>query len=199
MKTSLLFRWIAPLAVALALAGCATTYVNPTTLNNPPPAEAWSAFQRFEVKPIAMGAPYSGQEANEAALKKIQENFSLRVDPLIAGWNAKAGNQSAGRTLVFEPRIQDIKFVNGTARFWGGAMSGSSAVVLKIKITEKESGKEIAHPEFYQRAAAMGGAWTFGATDNNMLVRIAEVAARYLQGNYDRAVGGPTGAEELKK
>ena len=199
MSISSILRWFAPVTLALAFSGCATTYVNPTTLTNPPPAEAWSAFQKFEVKPITMGAPYSGQEANEAALKKIQQNFSLRVDPVIAGWNSKSEGQTGGRTLLIEPRIQDIKFVNATARVWGGAMAGSSAVVLKVRFTDKETGKEIANPEFYQRAAAMGGAWTFGSTDNNMLVRIAEVATGYIQANYDRAVGGPTGAEKLEK
>lgn len=199
LMTQPFLRWIAPLVIALTFAGCATTYVKPTTMMNPPPAEPFSAFQHFEVKKISMGAPYSGQDANEAALKKIQENFDARVNPVVADWNAKTGAATDGRTLLIEPRIQDIKFVNGTARFWGGAMSGSSAVVLKIKFTDKASGKEIADPEFYQRAAAMGGAWTFGATDNNMLVRIAEVASDYIKANYDKAVGGRTGAEEQPK
>ena len=185
-------------AAAVMLSGCATTYIGTDKLMNPPPSEAFSAFQQFEVKPIQMGAPYAGQEANDKALVKIQENFDLRVNPVVTAWNAKAPESGTGRTLVIEPRIQDIKFVNATARVWGGAMAGSSAVVLKIKFTDKATGAVIAEPEFFQRAAAMGGAWTFGATDNNMLVRITEVASEYISGNYASAVGGRTGAEQEK-
>lgn len=187
-------RWFVSLIVITAFAGCATNIKLDTTMN-PPPAEAWSAFQHFEVKPIAMTEPYTGQEANEKALKKIQDNFDLRVNPLVESWNTKAGADAAGRTLVIEPRIQDIKFINATARVWSGAMSGSSAVILKIRFVDKATGTVVAEPEFYQRAAAMGGAWSFGSTDNNMLIRIATVASDYIAGNYDKAVGGRTGAE----
>jgi len=50
------------------------------------------------------------------------------------------------------------------------------------------TGQEIANPEFFQRAAAMGGNYSLGATDNDM---IARVATRYLEENYAQAVGGP--------
>ena len=193
IKTSLLLFTLA----VVALSGCATTYIKADATTNPPPAQPLSAFSDFEVSPIAMSAPYKGQEANEKALKKIQENFDLRVNPKIAAWKSNA-SAPAGRTLRIQPYIQDIKFVNATARVWGGAFSGSSAVVLRIRLIDASTGAEIAHPQFFQRAAAMGGAWTLGATDNNMLVRIAELASGYLEANYRAAVGGPTGAREEK-
>ncbi len=51
----------------------------------------------------------------------------------------------------------------------------------------------LAEPEFYQRAAAMSGAWTFGGQDKDMLHRIVALANLYLQSNYHEAVGGATG------
>ena len=178
------------------LVGCATTYIKADATTNPPPAQALSAFSKFEVVPIAMGAPYKGQEANEKALKKIQENFDLRVNPKVASWNANAS--ASGKTLRIEPYIQDIKFVNATARVWSGAMSGSSAVLLRMRLIDASTGTEIAHPQFFQRAAAMGGAWTLGATDNNMLIRIADLAAKYLDSNYQSPTTTATGASEAK-
>lgn len=182
------------LFTCFALTGCATK-IHADAISNPRPAEALSAFEHFELLPIKMSAPYSGQEANERALVKIQQNFDFRARPLIDSWNAKAGAAEGGRTLVIAPYIQDIKFISGGARVWAGAMAGSSAVVLKMRLYDKATGRTIAEPEFFQRAAAMGGAYSFGATDNNMLVRIAEIAANYLSANYAAAVGGPTGAE----
>ncbi len=195
MATSMLKSTSIALVLLLGLSvytGCATK-ISATAEENPPPAEPLSAFTRFEVKPITMGAPYTGQEANEKALVKIQENFDLRVNPLLASWNTRKDDAMQPRTLRIEPYLQDIKFVNATARVWAGAMAGSSAVVLRIRLIDAERNVEIAHPEFFQRAAAMGGAWTFGSTDNNMLVRITELASNYLMNNYASAVGGPTG------
>jgi hypothetical protein len=117
------------------------------------------------------------------------------ADPLIDGWRQAAPVASKPRTLVITPLITEIKFISGGSRFWAGSLAGSSAVILKVTITEKETGKVIATPIFYAKAAAMGGAWTFGATDNIMLVRIANRLTDYLAANYASAVGGPTGVD----
>lgn len=183
-------------SLGVAFSGCATqvksTVVN--TARNPAPAEKFADFTRFELAPLAMPAPYAGQRANEAAKKKIQENVDLRLIPLIASWN-RLGAAKPARTLVIEPTITEIKFINGGVRFWTGAMAGSSMVVLDTRITEKETGRVIAKPEFYARAAAMAGAWSVGGADNAMLVRIANRLSDYLTVNYDAAVGGVTGAD----
>jgi hypothetical protein len=102
------------------------------------------------------------------------------------------------RTLVIKPVISEVKFISGGKRFWAGALAGSSAVILDVTFTEKETGKLIAKPTFYARAAAMGGAWSIGSTDNVMLVRIAGRLTDYLAANYAAAVGGPSGANPGK-
>jgi hypothetical protein len=38
----------------------------------------------------------------------------------------------------------------------------------------------------------MGAAWSFGATDKAMLIRIGSMVTDYLQKNYSQAVGGST-------
>lgn len=196
MTLPLRFASILVAMVALTCSGCATKVKSNVTqtARNPAPAEKFSAFTRFELKPVALAAPYAGQEANEAALKKIQENADARLIPLVADWNKRAAAQPA-RTLVIQPTVTEIKFINGTARFWTGALAGSSIVVIETRFIEKETGRQIAKPEFYSRAAAMSGAWSFGGADNAMLVRIANRLADYVAGNYDAAVGGATGAE----
>ncbi|HVW20209.1 MAG TPA: hypothetical protein VHC86_03260 [Opitutaceae bacterium] len=187
-----------PALAILALGGCAT-HITMDVAKNPPPAERFADFSHFELAPILLPAVYRGQDANEEALKKIQANVSSTMTPVLARWNAAGGQKGNGRTLLVEPSIREIKFLNATVRVWTGALSGSSAVILDARITEKETGRLIAAPEFYARAAAMGGAWTFGATDNVMLLRIANRLTGYLQANFDVAVGGPTGVDTPKK
>lgn len=161
---------------------------------NPPPAEKFSAFNRFELAKIAMGAPYAGQAPNERALAKIQQNVSERMNPVLAGWNAAGHDATPARTLLIEPSIVDIKFISVGARIGAGVIPGSSAVILRAKISEKETGKVIATPEFYAKANTWAGMFSFGAADNMMLVRVANRLSDYLMNNYAIAVGGPTGA-----
>jgi len=132
-------------------------------------------------------------------MAKIQENLSERMNPVIVKWN-QTGDQAGGprRTLVIDPQIDEVKFLNATVRVWTGALSGSSAVLMHVRIAEKEDGREIAAPIFYARAAALSGAWTFGVMDNVMLVRITDTISAYLQNNYPQAVGGPTGQDPKK-
>ena len=67
--------------------------------------------------------------------------------------------------------------------------------MVKVRITELDSGKLIGEPEFYRRAAAMAGAWTVGGHDNAMLGKVVGLIADYLNANYEVAAGGPTGYE----
>lgn len=126
------------------------------------------------------------------AIAKISTYAQQCVGGTLYGWE---NHSQSSRTLVVELQIEELKFVGGGARFFAGALAGSSAVVMRMKLTDKQTGRVIADPEFYQRAAAMGGAWSFGGTDHGMLARIATVAQEYLQRNYTQAIGGPTGLD----
>ncbi|HEY4245286.1 MAG TPA: hypothetical protein VGM64_00445 [Lacunisphaera sp.] len=185
------------LAITLFLAGC-MTHITTDITRNPPPTEKFSAFNHIDLLPVTLAAPYQGQDANKKALAKIQENITATMTPLLSKWNEPGSMPGPSRTLVITPVITEIKFINATARVWSGALSGSSAIIVKVRISEKETGHTIGEPIFYARAAAMGGAWTFGSTDNLMLSRIASRLTDYLADNYATAVGGPTGQDAKK-
>jgi hypothetical protein len=153
-------------------------------------------FTAFELKPVTLAPRYANNDTNEKALVKIQENLSLVMEPTITNWNhVGAAKGAPPRTLVITPVVTEIKFIGGAARFWAGPAADSSAVVLRVTITEKETGRTIATPEFYSAAGAWSGSWTIGGTDNAMLGRIAAKVTDYLIKNYTNPVGGPTGAQ----
>jgi hypothetical protein len=184
MKRSLII-----LSVLALMSGCVTN-IKPSVSTNPAPVRALKEFKSFELKPLAAA---KGVE-EPAAMVKIQEILSQKISSLTGTWN-----RGGGDTLIIEPRVEELKFVGGGQRFFAGALAGSSAVRMTVKLTDKASGNVIATPEFYQRAAAYGGAYSFGATDNNMLDRIVVVMEEYLKRNYSEAVGGPTGLESAEK
>lgn len=192
MKTHLVPS-VSILAVALLLSGCATTYIKPVAGGNPPPETKFSDFSEFELQPITVNPKYA--EGNVRATNKIQEHMDTLVLPMVSNWESMAGPGARRGTLVIKPHIEDIKFVGGGARFWVGAAAGSSAVLMKVTFEEKETGRVIAEPSFYQRAAAMGGAWSMGGHDNDMLRRIVSLFQQYLQANYASPVGGYSGEE----
>jgi hypothetical protein len=193
---------LAALAIQPALvfaAGDVVSYVEAKLAVNPPPSAALNTFDQFEIAPIAMVVPYTGQEANEAAKVRLQANLDERVPPLLSGWTLAAPKSNPPRMLKIEPTVRHIKFVSGKSRFWAGAFAGGTAVLMTVKLSDAASGEVIAEPEFYQHANAMGAAWTMGGTDKAMLVRETDLIANYLKANYETAVGGPTGKEEEKK
>ena len=176
---------VALVPAVILMSSCAT-HIRPTVASNPPPARALNTFGVFELRRVVADEGVKEPDA----MVKIQQVCDGKLNPILASWN-----RGGGSTLVIEPRVHELKFVSGANRVLAGAMAGSSAVRMTVKLTDKTSGAVIAEPEFYQRAAAWGAAYTFGANDNNMLSRICTVVSEYLRRNYTQAVGGPTGSE----
>lgn len=177
--------------VTLALAGtqgCATK-IKASTLQNPAPPQAFSTYGRIDVKPVAFQAGYKG---NPAALVKIKANLDKDLAAPLQAWNSRPDN---GRRLTAEPVVEELSFKSTTKRIFLGPFAGSSGVLMRM-IIKDQSGKVIASPEFYQRAAALSGGLTFGTMDNLMLTRLANLASGYMIANYDQPVGGPTGADD---
>ena len=185
-KLSRLFGFCGILSLAL-IQGCATN-IKATTAQNPPPKEAFSAFGRIEVKPVVFRPGYAG---DNAGLAKIEENLKKDLSTTLASWNKRPAN---GRTLVIEPVIEEMEFKHGAKRVLLGPMAGSSGVLMNVKISDT-SGQLIASPEFFQRAGAWSAGFLVGVHDNLMLTRVANLASDYIIANFDKATGGPTGAD----
>lgn len=182
------FRLLLPPSLALLCCACVTN-IHPNVTDNPPPAEPLSHFQHFVLKPIK-ASPEAAHE--NAAIGKISIYMRQRVGATLTSWENR---DQSGRVLEVEPYIDQLKYVSTGARIFAGDFAGSSAVLMHVKLIDAHTGRMIADPEFYQRAAAEGGTWSFGGTDKGMLARIATVTQQYLNRNYARAVGGPTGLD----
>jgi len=176
------------IASVVLLQGCATS-IKASSTANPPPAKPFSAYSRIEVKPVVFRDGYKG---DAAGLAKIDENFKKDLAPRLAQWNSRAAD---GNTLVVEPVVEELSFKHGAKRVLLGPLAGSSGVLMRVTFRDN-TGKVIATPEFFQRTAAFSGGYSFGVNDNMMLTRVANLASGYIVANYDKAVGGPTGADD---
>lgn len=188
-----IFHFVGCLMVLMA-SGCAT-HIKMTDTHNPVPVCKLCNFDKYELMDITIAPEYADHKANIKATKKIQEVLNSRLENTMNAWNQSEAPASRG-TLVIEPNIAQIKFIGGNARFWLGALAGSSAVSMNVVYKEKETGEIIANPKFYQSANAWGGAWSVGGADNAMLNRVANLIADYTIANYTSAIGGKTGKPE---
>lgn len=175
-------------AVATFTQGCATN-IKASSAQNPPPAEAFSKYGRIEVKPAVFK---SGLRGSKGALAKIDQNIQHDLTTSLAEWNQRPNN---GRTLVIEPVVEELSFKGGAKRVLLGPLAGSSGVLMRMNIHDK-NGAVVASPEFFQRANAMAAGFLMGVHDNIMLTRVANLSTNYVKANFSQNVGGPTGAED---
>jgi len=170
------------------LQGCATS-IKASSTQNPPPALAFSAYSRIVLKPAVFAPGYQG---SGAGLAKINENMRKDLGPYAERWNGRAAN---GSVLTIEPVVEEMSFKRVATRLFLGPLAGSSGVLMRVTFRDN-TGRVIATPQFFQRTGAFSGGFTIGVQDNLMLTRVANLASNYVVANYDRPVGGPTGADE---
>lgn len=168
--------------------GCATK-IKASSTDNPPPSKPFSAYSRIVVKPVAFRP---GCDCSQAGLAKIEENFRKDLAPKTEQWNSRAND---GSVLTVEPIVEELSFKRIATRVFLGPLAGSSGVLMRVTFRD-EKGNVIANPQFFQRTAAFSGGFTLGVQDNIMLTRVANLASAYIIANYDKAVGGPTGADD---
>jgi hypothetical protein len=160
--------------------------------DNPPPKAQLSAFGKYELRTLAQ--PEITDGAATKAAEQIRADLHNRLTPMIEAWNAE-GARRGDRTLVIQPQIVELRFAGTKARRWAGAFAGNSFVTLRVTLTDLATGEVIGEPEFFQRANAIGGAFSGGRSDRGMLERIVTLVSNYLTSNYESAVGGPTGRD----
>lgn len=183
------------MSIVLAAQARAAEPIRATASHNPPPAEMLDAFDRVEIRPVTLDEDYSASRSGRKAVEAVRRNFEKELQPWVATRNGRPARNDPPRVLVIEPRIDGVRFVGGAARFWLGPFMGSSRVLLRLRLVDAATGAVVAEPEFYQHTRGMSGGFTLGVMDKAMFVRVAALAADYLEKNTTALVGGPTGAE----
>lgn len=148
------------------------------------PSQPLSAFADFELRPMELSAGVSERKEKVKVAEQLEARLQARLLPLIEQWKADGSRPQTGGTLLIQPKLQALRVVSGGARFWVGAWSGESFIDMNLELIDGATGATIANPRISRTASAMGGAWTIGATDKNLLNYIVEIAHQYLVDNY---------------
>lgn len=171
------------LFMVLGLMGCATHITKPA--EPPQPAKIkLGSFSSIYMKDVSINEAFADSSANQKALNKINEVMFNNMRMTFPNLQKLPANEKAGASaLIIQPHIKEIKFIGGAARFWAGAMAGSSAVLLQATFINAKDSSIIADPEFYRAAGAYAGAWSMGGADNRMLEDIANDVVQYASYN----------------
>lgn len=182
MEPILTLRLITSLAVLPLLAAC-TTNIHAKDDTIKPSTVRLGTFSTVVIRPLAVEKS-GNDEGDKLAIKRIDDGLSQCLKGVFPTSTVSADAPAAAGTLIVEPAIEDLKKVNTGERIFAGAYAGSSAVLLRTRYRDGATGTPVAEPVFYSKADAMGGAWSFGATDNAMLQRISTLACDYAKQNY---------------
>ncbi len=183
---TLIYKIFVLILTILLMIGCATQISKPT--REPLPSKVrFGEFTNIEMKAVGISETYAEAEANQKALRKIDEilfnDMRMLYPNLKRIENGEDFSKASDKTLQITPIIKEIKFVGGGARFWVGAMAGSSAVLMEAIFRDGSSSEIIADPEFIRVANAYSGGWSMGVTDNKMLEDIARDIVNYASVN----------------
>lgn len=178
------FFTVIALCSAVFLAGCATKIVekpSPVT----PTTTKLSQFSKVILVKSEIAPNYAKDGANAKASSKIDEvlrnKLSSSFPSVETVSKAPAASPSNDHAVIIKPYIKQIKFIGGAARFWAGAMAGSSVVIMDVAFIDAQTGKQLSNPGFERSAGAYTDA--FGVASNKMLEDVANDAANYASAN----------------
>ena len=192
--------------LTLMISGCATPSIKDAAIHRDqvailkPPEIKFGAFEKIYFRSTGINSALASNSANQKALVKINQHLFSRVLQIFPSLTVIEANEQLDgldkNSLLIEPFVDDIRVISGGARLFVGALAGDSSVILSVTFTDLSQDKIIANPSFYQRAAAMDGAWSIGYSDRTMLTRIGDLASEYILLHLTEATGEEPSSRE---
>jgi hypothetical protein len=167
-------RWLFLFAISwpLALAGCASSGV----VKNASPVAT--------MRPVSLDFILVG---TSSALPDTQTDGRLLNDKLIAGlrdaqlFGTVTGNKedvNAGSGMKVTADILEIKRVSPDARTWLGALAGQARVLVRVTVSDLNSGDQI---QAFDVEGKSGASATAGTTDEAMQLVAQQVVAEIIR------------------
>jgi hypothetical protein len=131
-------------------------------------------FSTFTATPeIGRDYPEAAKELQHSMMMalKLQDRFA-KVDvysPELVGRD---------NALIVKSEIVELRIVHGAARFWGGAMAGSSGVEVEQQLIDAASGQVLHQEKKSSWNNAWGAAWS--GSDNSILDDTGKILAQEL-------------------
>lgn len=122
---------------------------------------------------IATDYPQAAKELQHSMMTTLQMEKQFKKIDIVSN-----NPSTDGRTLIIKVNITDLRIVNGAARFWGGAMAGSSGVELNLQLIDSASQKVIRDEKMSSWNNAFGAAWS--GSDSTLLDDMGKIVAQNI-------------------
>jgi hypothetical protein len=170
--------------IVVALGGCATSQggkQDESTVQAPPVTPLEKPYgeifvYEIETTPVLKKDYEQALETCQATLihSLLKRNKYKRVE-------AANSSETYGKpALLVKIKVSDMRIASSGARFWGGAMAGSSFMYIRMMLVDAETQKVVREEDFNSSNNAFAAAWTFGANDRSLPSDMAEIMADYI-------------------
>ena len=139
------------------------------------------AYSKIAVMPVSISAalakdyPDAARECQASAVSSFQEKKKFLSIEMAAAAPAPAAG-----TLVVKISVTDMRVVSGGARFWAGAMAGSSYMNLDVTLTDGATMQEVRKKQLSSTNNAFAAAWTMGSNDRSLPMDMGKMVAEYV-------------------
>jgi hypothetical protein len=144
-------------------------------------------FKRVEIKPTTIAERHAQHKGNQESAAKIdamlQQQLRILFPEVVVLPVGAEFSQPADRTLQMAPHIKEIRLIATGTRIWLGVMAGGSDLLMQVIFRDSANGEVIADPEVAAGNNAWSGAWTMGATDNQIRDSVVREIMGYLAAN----------------
>lgn len=173
------------LVTAMGL-GCAGKQAVPMETASPAKAESSDleldkkytriVFQEFEVPDqINNDYPEAATTCKVAAISKLKQKKMF--DEVEEASTKKTYDSD---TLLVKVKVEEMRVVSGAARFWGGALVGSSSITLNAQFVNAKTGEVVGHKKLSSANNPFGAAWTAGSSDKSLPADMGVILAEYI-------------------
>lgn len=154
-----------------------------------------SEFSTFEIAPLTYSDAVAKEERKVKVAKGLEVQLRALLEKTFAEWATTSPPN--GRRLLIKPYVLSLKVVGGGTRFFVGGLAGDSEITLELQLVDGDSGALIGSPTIAKSSSALAGAWSFGASDNNLDMYVAEIANKFLVNNYRPDAASATAPAKL--
>ncbi|OIP34200.1 MAG: hypothetical protein AUK27_08115 [Deltaproteobacteria bacterium CG2_30_66_27] len=85
-----------------------------------------------------------------------------------------------GNALLVKGSVVSMRIVSGAARFWAGAMAGTSDMSVKLTFTDAATGAVVREKLLSSANNPWGAAWTYGGSDRSLPADMGRIIGEYV-------------------
>jgi hypothetical protein len=82
--------------------------------------------------------------------------------------------------LLVKGSVVNMRIVSGAARFWAGAMAGTSDMSVKLAVSDAATGAVVREKLLSSANNPWGAAWTYGGSDRSLPADMGRIIGEYI-------------------